>query len=111
MAELPIIRVVTKDGKAGKDDPNGEFYFERAFALVVYAIAHVDHGNQLKALFKEAEDQPGFYELSYFDPVKHEPTKTLVGYTELSDMEGNKSEDFNNRWSVVPPSDLARNLH
>lgn len=100
--------VVTKYVRAGKDDPNGEFYFERAFALVVYAIAHVDHGNQLKALFKEAKDQPGIYELSYYDPVNHESASTLVGYQTLLNMEGGKLEGFEQRWSVlILTSDLG----
>jgi hypothetical protein len=94
---------VTKNVKAGKDDTGNRFTFQRTFALVAYALVHIDHGEQLKALFRHPDDQSeGIYELSYFEPIEHKRFTTLVGYESLLDMqEGTDLEEFKNRWSVA----------
>lgn len=94
-ASLWLIVSVTKD--LGK----GDLYFKRTFALVAYALVGVNDGEQVKSLFKEAvgQDVPGLYELTHYDPVTHEPSSTVVGFDELTDIsDGSDIEDFKHCW-------------
>ena len=94
---------VTKNLKDDGDDTDHDLRFEKTFALVAFAIVQVSHGEQLAALFHHPDDQPeGTYELTYYDPVHHTPSSTLVGFEGLLPMEGGPEiEEFRDRWCVV----------
>lgn len=66
-------------------------------------MAQGNHGKQvLGALLKNAKDQPGSCEVSWYEPMEHEKRFRVIGFNEVHDMKGGTDlEDFKHRWWVV----------
>lgn len=69
----------------------------------------MENGEQVKALFHEADGIPGIYNLHYYEPIEHKPSSTQVGFEGLLNMDGgNDLTGFENRWCVTPASPISQ---
>lgn len=75
-------------------------YFDRAFSLVIFALAH--NPARVQSLFKplEGEDgDEGEYEFSFYGPVNHEINSVPVNFDQVTDFQGGHNFDnITDRW-------------
>lgn len=75
-------------------------YFDRAFSLVIFALAH--NPARVQSLFKPLEGQDGDegkYEFTFYEPVNHGFKSVPVSFDQVTDFQGGHNFDnITDRW-------------
>lgn len=74
-------------------------YFDRAFSLVIFALAH--NPARIQSLFKplQGDEDDGKYEFTFYEPVNHGYQSVPVSFNEVTDFQGGKDlTNLTDRW-------------